>query len=179
MDPELLERLRGFLSDVRSAVDPTTPRFFDQGIPGFLKDVAQDIQRRPLSALTPLGDVETMQTGAELAREGRPIAGAGVGALGAVSAMASMVPIGGPVVKAALKKVPETIRAMALRVGDDVVEGSMHGVALNNMTPTQRAAFEALEGEDLIKASGAVTSEGRFVSMDEAAEIVEALVPRG
>ncbi len=135
MDPELFRQLfpsgthqgtddpnafLDFLGTLRQAVDPTTPGFFERGVPGFLREIAQDIQRRPLSALTPVGDVETLRAGAELTAEGRPIAGAATGALGAASLLASAVPIGGPVVKAALRRLP-TPRAV---VGVKLPEGA-------------------------------------------------------
>lgn len=92
MDPEIWERIREALGLVRQAVDPTTPGFFDRGVPGFVKNVIQDVQRRPGTNLTPLGAVENLAVGKELTDAGHTIIGPTIGALG-VADLATLGPL--------------------------------------------------------------------------------------
>jgi hypothetical protein len=85
--------------------DPDPPGFFGNVLnplrgrglfaaPRIGREIIEDIQRRPASNLTPVGDYETFQAGQSLAKEGHPILGRAMSLLGSGSALATAVGMG-------------------------------------------------------------------------------------
>lgn len=87
----LMQKTEGARDFAQDVFDPRKRR----GLWGFLAGMGEDIQRNPISALTPVGDFEVNQQGQELSAEGHPVAGGLLQMLGAGSALASVVPIAG------------------------------------------------------------------------------------
>ena len=76
---------------------------------------------------------------------------------------------------------PETVGGPAMKIGDDIIEGSNHGDVYNRLNAEQKAAVDAMSGNEYLAAEGFNTSRGRFVGREEATRIAEQAgqVPKG
>lgn len=132
----------------RQAVDPTTPGFFDRGVPGVVKSIAQDIQRNPLENLTVKGDYEANRVGQQLSEEGSPVMGGLLQLMGAGGAAMAGIPMVGPATSTANRQISRFLEkrlARAASQGFDLSpERYMYHVT-NARGPGGNAAIEAVE----------------------------------
>lgn len=102
-------RVADLFGNLRAAFDPTTPGFFERGVPGFLRSVIEGIQRDPLG-------IEAYREGTRLAGEGRPVLGSALQA----ATIAGLAPGAGAVDDAA-RALPRFLEGATSAAVDDVL----------------------------------------------------------
>lgn len=142
MDPELLAKIREALGTAgnfaRQVVDPTQGR----GIFGFGAEVARDIQRNPIEALTVVGDVEANLAGQELSREGHPFLGGGLQLLGAGGAAMTAFPVAGSIANVAQRRATGAARSL---LRSDIAETGVRAHLPTPQAPTGPPVMARLE----------------------------------